>query len=172
MQEQSKAALSSIRTEMVHEFVTVYKVEVPDDFFFGLAQAEMDSGRYAEAAICIASSKIFDRFECHALCMNLIDINRTKECKLILDSQPELRRPVIESLSPQPKHAKTATKLVIDYDLPPESFPQLMTIVARNSSIFFISRVFKRIDHPDYAPLYKIEDLLSGQPQMLAFLVE
>ena len=53
----------------------------------------------------------------------------------------------------------------------PDRFPALLTIVDRNSSIFFINRVFKHPDHPDYMPVYKVEDLLSGQSRMLAFLV-
>jgi len=145
IKSQSSKALQSIRTEMVHEFVRVFKVQVPQEYFYELAQAELSSARYAEAAICIVNSKLFERFDCHELCLNLIDISRTHECKLLLNELESLRRPVIETLS-TPKHAKTASKLLLDYKLDPQSFPSLMTIVARNSSIFFINRVLKNED--------------------------
>lgn len=162
--------LPTIRTELVHEFVNTFKITVPDAFFFDLATQEITSGRFVEAAICISNSKMFDRFNCHELCLNLVDVNKVGECKLILNEAEHLRRPVVESLC-TPKFVKTATKLVLDYSLDPETFPNLMNLVARNCSIFFISRVFKKEDHADYAPLHKVEDLLVGQPKMLSNFV-
>ena len=46
--------------------------------------------------------------------MDLVDLNRVSECKLVLNELANLRSRVVESLS-TPKFAKTATKLVIDY---------------------------------------------------------
>jgi len=168
---EAHSVLVAMRTEIVHEFVKTFQLEVPHDYFFELAEAELGSGRYPEAAICIVNSGLVSRFDCRDLCLNLVDVNRVHECKLLLNLAEHLRRPVIEALT-SPKHAKTATKLVIDFGLDPESFPELMRIVARNSAIFFISKLFKREDHPEFAPLQKVEDVLAGQPLMLAFLVE
>lgn len=50
--------------------------------------------------------------------MNLVDVNRIAELKLLLECQDTLRVPVVNQLSSH-KHAKTATKLVIDYGLEP-----------------------------------------------------
>ena len=138
-------------------------MDVPDDFFVEIASADVNSGRFAEAAICIVNARMFDRFDCHQLCFNLVDLNKVKECKLVLSEAKDssLINRLIETLS-TPKHAKTATKLILDYELEPGNFPALMTVIARNNSIFFISRVFKRVDHSDYMPLYQVEDLLSG----------
>mgnify|MGYP000930717697 CR=1 FL=1 len=89
----------------------------------------------------------------------------------MLDLAPELRVNVIECLC-SPKHAKTATKLVIDYGLDIANFPNLQKIVDKNSSSYFIRRVFKDPSSSDHMPLTKVEDLLKGQARMLGFLVE
>jgi len=62
--------------------------------------------------------------------------------------------------------------LVLDYKLNPDQFPNLLAIVDKNSSTFFIRRVFKAPGHEDHMPIHKVEDILSGQPRMLSFLVE
>lgn len=61
--------------------------------------------------------------------------------------------------------------MVKDFKLNPEDFPELQTIVTRNTSNFFISRSFRAPGHPDYLPLYKIEDLFEGNIRMLVDLV-
>ena len=78
---------------------------------------------------------------------------------------------MIRSLS-TPKFAKNATKLLLDYELNINDFPELQAIVDKNSSTYFIRRAFKAVGSPDYMPYYKVEDLLRGQPRMLGFLVE
>ena len=114
---------------------------------------------------------MFHRFNCVELCANLVDLGKMQEVKLILDQQESLRLPLIHQLS-TPKYAKTATKLVLIYDLDPKQFPNLLAIVEKNSAIFFIRRIFKAHDHSEYMPIYKVEDILSDQPNMLSFLVE
>jgi hypothetical protein len=104
---------------------------------------------------------MFHRFNCLEVCINLVDIGKVHEVKLILDDQESLRSPLIQQLS-NSKHAKTATKLVLDYGFDPKQFPNLLAIVDKNSSIFFIRRVFKAHDHAEYMPIYKVEDILSG----------
>ena len=115
---QASAVLPNIRTEMAHEFVRVFKLTLPEDYFYELASQEMDSGRYAEAAVCIVNGDLFERFNCLDLCLNLVDVNRIAELKLVLSNRESLRVPVVNQLS-TPKHAKTATKLVVDYGLDP-----------------------------------------------------
>ena len=117
------------------------------------------------------NSKLFDRFDCLDLCLHLIDVNRMHEVKQLLNEVEPLRQPLVKRLS-NAKHHKNATKIVLDYGLDPELFPELLYIVEKNSSIFFIRRVFKDEEHADYMPLYKVEDLLQGHPRMLGFLAE
>lgn len=158
---------------MAHEFVTMFGLEnsISNDYFFNLANAELAEARYAEAAICIVNSRLFDRFNCLELCVNLVDINRVHECKQILDQVEPLRVPVIRALS-NPKYFKTATKLVLDFEMDPENFGQLLTILDKNSAVFFIRRVFKAKDHADHMPCFKVEDLLVGHPRMTNFYME
>ena len=103
---------------MVHEFVRAFGLSsvVSDDYFADIAQRELEVGRFAEAAICIANSKLFSRFDCLELCVDLVDIGRVGEAKMILNQVEELRAPVVKRLS-APKYAKTATKFVIDYEM-------------------------------------------------------
>ena len=93
------------------------------------------------------------------------------EVKQILNEVEPLRATLVNSLS-NPKNAKHATKIVLDYSLDPDQFPTLLNIVEKNSSIFFIRRCFKDESHPDYMPIYKVEDMLNGFPRMLGFLTE
>ena len=104
---------------------------VTEDFFYQLAQNELESGRYVEAAICIANTATPDngsftqRFDIQELCSRLImDLNKTHEAKLLLNLRPELISPLVENLS-TPKFAKTATKLIIDYNLDIGQYPRL-----------------------------------------------
>ena len=66
---------------MVHEYVDTFGLSVSEDYFYDLANAELEQGRYPEAAICIMNSKLFDRFDCLDLCLNLIGVNRMHEVK-------------------------------------------------------------------------------------------
>lgn len=56
---QAKTVLPNIKTEMAHEYVRVFKISVPEDYFFDLASQEIDSGRFAEAAVCIANGDLY-----------------------------------------------------------------------------------------------------------------
>ena len=117
------------------------------------------------------NSKLFAEFDLLVLCLNLVDVNHMHEVKLILNEVESLRVPLVRRLS-SIKHHKNATKIVLDYSLSADDFPELLNIVEKNSSVFFIRRVFKDESHVDYMPLYKVEDLLRGHPRMLGFLVE
>ena len=45
-------------------------------------------------------------------------------------------------------------------------------MVTKNSSNYFISRIFRAEDHPDHKPIHIIEELFSGKPRFLVPLVE
>ena len=41
----------------------------------------------------------------------------------------------------------------------PEDFPELMNMIERHNSIWYIGRVFKGENNPDYMPLHKVEEI-------------
>ncbi len=71
-----------------------------------------------------------------------------------------------------PLLAKAAAGLVKDYNLDPEQFPEMLVIISKNTSTYFITRTFKKPSHIDYMTLSKIEDLFTNRSQMLIDLVE
>ena len=52
-------------------------------------------------------------------------------------------------------HAKTAADFVKDYKLNPEDFTEIQAIISRNSSCYFIGKVFRAPSHADHMPLIK-----------------
>ena len=118
----------------------------------------MDAGRFSEAANIIIKFKFFDKFDIMELIMQLVEANRVPSAKLLLDCKPELKVQVIRALSNQ-KHHKVAANFVKDYKMNPDDFPELQSIIARNSSCYFISRAFRARNHSEFLPLHKIEDL-------------
>lgn len=54
----------------------------------------------------------------------------------------------------------------------PDDFPELQSIIARNSSCYFISRAFRARNHSEFLPLHKIEDLFQGNTRMLVDLCQ
>lgn len=90
---------------------------------------------------------------------------------MLIQNVPDLKERLIRGLS-KPQHAKVAAQLVKDYKLNPDDFPELQNLVSITSSNYFIKRAFKSPSHAEYMPLHKIEDLFSGNPRMLLFLVE
>ena len=71
-----------------------------------------------------------------------------------------------------PSLAKTAANFVKDYKLNPDDFPELQSIISKNSSYYFISRAFRSSSHTDFLPLTKIEDLFTNNHRMLIDLVK
>ena len=99
--------MPNVRIELAHEYVKALNLElVSEEYFYGLACSELEEGRYVEAAICIANSsagenaKFAQRFDIQEICVRLImDLNKTQEAKLLLNLRPDLRVPLIESIS-------------------------------------------------------------------------
>ena len=114
----------------------------------------------------------YDKFDILELCINLVDINKVQQAKMLVQNvaDPDLKERLIRGLS-TPQHAKVAAQLVKDYRLSPDDFPELQNLVSITSSNYFIKRAFKSPSHAEYMPLHKIEDLFSGNPRMLLFLV-
>ena len=70
-----------------------------------------------------------------------------------------------------PSLYKTAATFVKDYKLNPDDFPELQSIISKNSSYYFIARAFRSATHNDYIPIFKVEDLFANNPRMLLDLV-
>jgi len=165
--------LDKMRPDVVFEYVRHLQLSqlTAPDYFEKLAQDHIDHARYAEAAILIIKFRYFEKFDLLELVINLVEANRVPTARLILDNVPSLKEKSVRLLS-NPVHAKVAAQLVKDYKLNPEDFPELQTIIARNSSFYFIGRAFRKPSHSDYLPLHKIEDLFDGNHRMLIELVQ
>ena len=116
--------LGSIRSEVIHDYVKYLKLQVSSDYFLQLTNQYLEAGRFVDASTCIVKFGFFDKFDLLELCMNLVDINKVSQAKLIISNVPELKEKLIRLLS-QPQHAKVAAQLVKDYKLNPEDFPEL-----------------------------------------------
>ena len=163
--------LGAIRSEVIHDYVKHLKLQVSSDYFLDLTRQYLDASRYVDAATCIMKFGFYDKFDILELCINLVDINKVQQAKMLVQNVPDLKERLIRGLS-RPQHAKVAAQLVKDYKLNPDDFPELQNLVSITSSNYFIKRAFKSPSHAEYMPLHKIEDLFSGNPRMLLFLVE
>jgi len=157
---KAKQKIQNIRSEVVFDYVKNLQLQkiVNPDYLSELAKVHMDAGRFSEAANIIIKFKFFDKFDIMELIMQLVEANRVPSAKLLLDCKPELKVQVIRNLSNQ-KHHKVAANFVKDYKMNPDDFPELQSIIARNSSCYFISRAFRARNHSEFLPLHKIEDL-------------
>lgn len=77
----------------------------------------------------------------------------------------------IKNLSTK-EHVKMANKLVKDYKLSANDFPEMQGIQESNATNYYVSSIFRKPDNPAYMPLSKVEDLFEGKFRMLINLVE
>ena len=84
---------------------------------------------------------------------------------------PEMITPIINTLSTR-ENVKTASKLVKDYKLNANDFPQMQEIQHASAINYYISQVFRNPEHPQHMPIHKVEDLFAERPRMLISLVE
>ena len=66
---------------------------------------------------------------------------------------------------------KGATRQVKEYRLDPDAFPELIKRASFNAVNYFVSRTYRAPSHPDFLPLYKVEDLLSGDELLLGCML-
>lgn len=173
MKNYAKDKLSNLRAEVVFDFVKAMQMNsiVNEDYFFKLAQENIENNKFAEAAIIITKFRFYEKFDILQLILDLVDSKRIPTAKLLIDNQPMLKEKVVRMLSTN-AHAKTAADFVKDYKLNPEDFPELQAIISRNSSCYFIGRAFRQPSHADYMPLHKIEDLFTDNHRMLIELAQ
>ena len=93
-----------------------------------------------------------------------------QHAKNLVTGHPDLEREYINILITQ-KDIKGAVKAVKDFGLSPEEFPHLVEMASFNASNYFVSQVFRAPSRPEHIPLYKVEDLFSGDKVMIACLV-
>jgi len=70
--------LSSIRSELIHDYVKHLKLQVSSDYFENLTQKFLDMQRYVDAANCIVRFSFYDKFNILDLCINLVDIQKVQ----------------------------------------------------------------------------------------------
>lgn len=89
---------------------------------------------------------------------------------MLLDRHPEIRGTVIRKLVSQPT-AKQAADLVKYYKFNHLDFPELLHMIAKNSSCYFIGRAFRAPDHEEHMPIHRVEDLFTDHPLLLFELI-
>jgi hypothetical protein len=52
----------SLRGEVVFDFVKLMQLDVSEDYFLELARKNLETGKYAEAAVLIIKFKFFSEF--------------------------------------------------------------------------------------------------------------
>lgn len=75
--------LLSIRSEIIHDFVKLLKLQVSSDFFLNLSKSYLENSRYADAAANIMKYKFYDQFDILELCINLVEINKVQQAKML-----------------------------------------------------------------------------------------
>lgn len=71
------------------------------------------------------------------------------------------------------EHCKTAAQLVKDFKLEINEFPDLKERLFKATMRYYLGCfLYKKPGHPDHMPLDRVEDLMWGFPQMLAYLID
>ena len=91
--------LQSIRSDVIHDYVKHLKLNVSSEYFLNLTQQYLESGRYVDAATCIVKFGFQDKFNILELCVNLVDINKVQQAKLLVSQVPDLKERLIHNLS-------------------------------------------------------------------------
>ena len=134
------------------------------------ARQMVGDGDLVGAAILITRKQFQAEFDIPDLVSRLIDYKKENIAKNLVTGHPDLEREYINILITL-KNIKGAVKAVKDFGLNPSDFPHLVEMACFNASNYFVSQVFRSPSHPDHIPLYKVEDLFSGDQVMIACLV-
>ena len=59
----------------------------------------MDASRYVDAATSIMKFGFYDKFDILELCINLVDINKVQQAKMLVQNVPDLKERLIRGLS-------------------------------------------------------------------------
>lgn len=76
--------LGAIRSEVIHDYVKHLKLQVSSDYFLDLTRQYMDASRYVDATTCIMKFGFYDKFDILELCINLVDINKVQQAKMLV----------------------------------------------------------------------------------------
>jgi len=76
--------LGTIRSEVIHDYVKHLKLNVSSDYFFELTRQYLDSSRFVDAATCIQKFGFYDKFDILELCINLVDISKVQQAKILV----------------------------------------------------------------------------------------
>ena len=98
-QKYAMDKLGSIRSEVIHDYVKHLKLQVSSDYFLNLTKQHLDAQRYVDAQTCIMKFGFYDKFDILELCINLVDINKVQQAKLLVQNMPELKERLIRGLS-------------------------------------------------------------------------
>mmetsp|Transcript_1013 Transcript_1013/g.1383 ORF Transcript_1013/g.1383 Transcript_1013/m.1383 type:complete len:154 (+) Transcript_1013:817-1278(+) len=98
------------------------------------------------------------------------DQNRMDAAKNVVSGHREYEKLFIDILVSL-KNVKGAVKNVKDFGLSPSDFPLLVEKASFNAANYFVSQCFRAPSHPDHMPLYKVEDLFSGDSVMTGCLI-
>ena len=91
--------LSSIRSELIHDYVKHLKLQVSSDYFENLTKKYLEAQRYVDAATCIVRFSFYDKFDILELCINLVDISKVQQAKILVQNVPDLKDRLIRGLS-------------------------------------------------------------------------
>jgi len=91
--------LSSIRPELIHDYVKHLKLQVSSDYFENLTKKYLEAQRYVDATVCIVRFSFYDKFDILELCINLVDINKVQQAKMLVQNVPDLKIRLIRGLS-------------------------------------------------------------------------
>ena len=141
------------------------------DKFLALAKKCGKERRFEEATNIIVNLDFFKEFDMQEIIKNLAMNQQILQIRKIIDKQPDTLELTVRNLSTK-ENVKMANKLVKDYKLNANDFPEMQGIQESNATNFYVSSIFRKSDHPAYMPLNKVEDLFEGKHRMLINLVE
>lgn len=170
--EEAFEVLEFLRSELVKDFTQSLGLEITQEQILECVKNQILSGRYNDAALLIIKEKFHQQFDIKELMLKLVEDNKIETVKLLIQHQDEsLKKDLIFAMS-NVDQCKKADQYIKEYRFDPEEFPQVKEFLAKRRMHNFLGDLYKQQHKQDFMTLDRVEDLLSGHKQMLAYLVE
>ena len=164
----------SIRSELIPDFISKLKLGdlVNEEVLLSVTSKHLKNNKFNDAALMIVRYKFQPHFDLKFIMMRLVDPNKIETAKMMLANDDELKAELIRSLSTN-DNCKKAAQLIKDFHLNEADFPEVKERIMKKGVRYYLGRnLNQKKNHKEFLSLDRIEDLLSGFKQMLAYLVE
>lgn len=173
-QDWALKIFGNLRADLIPDFITKMKLsdKVDEEVLLNVTKKQLDNHKYNDAALMMVRYKFQKHFDLKDIMMKLVDLNKIETAKMLIVDDDILKVELIKNLSTN-DNCKKAAQLIKDFHLSEKDFPEVKERLMKKGIRYYLSRnLHKKKNHKEYLSLDRVEDLISGFKQMLAYMVE